>query len=355
MDDAPVIDWTGAESHLLLNPRMPRKEQARLQSLVADLPGHLWLATSGTTGVLKLTALSKEAMLASAAAVNRHLQSDAGDVWSCVLPLFHVGGLGILARAFLSGASVVRSQWTPHELASNGDITLASLVPAQVSDLVQLRLAPPAQLRAIVVGGGALSGSLYEAARALGWPVLPSYGMTETCSQVATAVPGSPDLILLDHIEARTGRDGRLAFCGASLLTAYATASGLIDPKTADGWFITEDLGTVDNGVLRVEGRRGDFVKIGGESVDLARLDAILASIAGRHAAVLAVPDPRLGHVIHLALEAEGNGGIAADFDAQVHPFERARAVHRVAEIPRSPVGKLLRKKLLESLRLDLE
>src|SRR5690242_12710153 len=100
------IDWTSDEAHVLLNPRMPSDEETRLRSLVIDLPGHLWLATSGTTGVLKLAALSKRAMLASAAAVNRHLASDANDLWCCVLPEFHVGGQGIFARAFLSGARV---------------------------------------------------------------------------------------------------------------------------------------------------------------------------------------------------------------------------------------------------------
>jgi O-succinylbenzoic acid--CoA ligase len=330
---------------------MPPEEAARLESLVIDLEAHVWLATSGTTGALKLAALSKDALLASAAAVNRHLEADARDVWCCVLPAFHVGGLGIFARAFLSGARVTRAQWNASEFAANGEMTLASLVPAQVSDLVELHLPAPENLRAVVVGGGALPDALYAGARALGWPLLPSYGMTETCSQVATATLGSPELRLLDHVEVRTEPDGLLAFRGASLLTGYATESGFADPKTSDGWFITEDLGAVDGNRLQVEGRRGDFVKIGGESVDLARLDAILASIAGIHAAVVAVPELRLGRVIHLAIDPFGDAeGILEAFNSGVHPFERARGLHRVAEIPRSPLGKLLRVKLLEMI-----
>jgi o-succinylbenzoate---CoA ligase len=354
VEDAAVIDWNNSESHVLLNPRMPTDERARLRSYVTDLPGHLWLATSGTTGSLKLTALSKNAMLASAAAVNRHLQSTADDVWWCVLPLFHVGGLGIFARALLSGARVMRVTWDVRAFAANDQMTLASLVPAQVRDLVQLRLQPPPPLRAIVVGGGALTASLYAEARALGWPVLPSYGMTETCSQVATATLASPELILLDHIEARTEPDGRLAFRGASLLTGYGTEHGFVDPKL-DGWFITEDVGSVERNVLRVEGRRGDFVKIGGESVDLARLDDILGAIAGRHAAVISVPDERLGYVIHLVLDGVADEAVAPAYNEQVHPFERARVVHRVAQIPRSALGKLLRKELATSVIAGLE
>lgn len=344
-----MIDWTSDESHVLLNPRMPAEERRRLQSLVIDLPGHVWLATSGSTGALKLVGLSKRALLASAAAVNRHLDSHSDDIWCCVLPTFHVGGLGIHARAFASGARVIAAPWDPRRFASV-EMTLASLVPAQVSDLVRERLSAPRELRAIVVGGGALDPELYRAARELGWPLLPSYGLTECCSQVATATLESPELVLLDHFEARVEEDGRLAFRGESLLTGYATEQEFVDPKIA-GWFVTEDVGSVEGRRLRVEGRSSDFVKIGGESVDLQRLAAIVASIAGVHAAVVAVPDARLGQVIHLIVDEKVDGDeVASAFSERVHPFERPRRIHCVREIPRSSLGKLMRRELLESL-----
>jgi len=346
VETASSIDWTSHASHVLLNPRMPAEDRRALEALAIDLPAHVWVATSGTTGSLKLTALSKRALLASAAAVNRFVGADESDVWCRVLPSFHVGGLGIEARAHLSGARVIPMAWEAVLFASLNDMTLASLVPAQVSDLVSARLEPPPALRAIIVGGGALRPDLYASARALGWPVLPSYGMTETCSQVATATPEGPELILLDHVEARVGEGGRLAFRGSSLLTGYGTAGGFVDPKT-DGWFVTEDVGSVEGRVLRVAGRRGDFVKVGGESVDLGRLDAILAAVAGTHAGVVAMEDARLGHVIHLAVDETVAGEtVVAAFNERVHPFERARRVHRVAEIPRSTLGKLQRAQL---------
>lgn len=333
------IDFLSHESHVLLNPRMPEEERRRLESFVVDLSGHVWLSTSGTTGALKLTALSKRALLASAAAVNRHLQSDAKDVWLCVLPAFHVGGLGIHARAFLSGARIVAGGWD--------GVTLASLVPAQVSDLVRDRVVAPRSLRAVVVGGGVLSEELYSAARELGWPLLPSYGMTECCSQVATATLESRELLLLDHVEARVEADGRLALRSEALLTGYATEEGFVDPKV-DGWFLTEDVGAVEGPVLRVEGRRGDFIKIGGESVDLSRLDRILAGL-GADAAVFPVPDERLGHVIGLAVASGDAEAVAAAFNARVFPFERVRRVVRIAEIPRTALGKIMRARLGEN------
>lgn len=331
------IDWLSSESHVLLNPRMPGAERRRLESFVTPLPGHLWLATSGTTGSLKLTALSKRAMLASAAAVNRHLQSDSEDVWLCLLPMFHVGGLGIYARAFLSGARVV-TEWT------RPSPTLASLVPAQVSDLVRARTPAPESLRAVVVGGGALSPALYDQGRALGWPLLPSYGMTECCSQVATATHDSPELLLLDHVEARVEPDGRLAVRSEALFSGYASEEGFVDPKI-DGWFVTEDVASIEGRTLRVQGRSGDFVKVGGESVDLSRLDRILSEL-GADAAAVAIPDERLGHVIALAIASGDQEAIAAAFNARVFPFERARLILPVAEIPRTPLGKIIRNRI---------
>lgn len=354
------IDWLSDESHLLLNPRMPEEERRRLQSMMTGLPGHLWLATSGTTGALKLVALSKRAMLVSAAAVNRHLQSAAGDVWYCVLPAFHVGGLGIHARAFLSGARVETAPWWPDSGARMAGATLTALVPAQVVDLVRSEIAAPRSLRAVVVGGGAISQELYGRARALGWPLLPSYGLTECGSQVATARADSPELHLLDHVEARVETDGRLALWSQSLLTGYATESGFVDPK-AGGWFVTEDVASLQGRVLRVEGRRGDFVKVGGESVDLSRLDRILAEL-GADAAAIAVPDERLGHVIGLAVASAGilslgdslvdpfnsspDSSLVRAFNERVLPFERARSVRRVPEIPRTALGKIVRSRL---------
>lgn len=356
MADTDVIDWESGESHLILNPRMPAGDREMLSAWVTELPRHIWLTTSGTGGSLKLVGLSKDAMLASAAAVNRRFESDATDVWYSVLPRWHVGGLGIEARAHLSGASVIRAQWDPHDFAREQEMTLSALVPAQVSDLVEAGLRAPGRLRAIIAGGGAMRPGLYEAAHALGWPVLPSYGMTETCSQVATARENDPAMKLLDHVEARVEEDGRLAFRGASLLTVYATASGTRDPKSADGWFVTEDLGEVGGDVLRVAGRQGSWVKIGGESVDLSRLDMILEGVAGAGAAVVAVPDPRLGHVIWLAVEAGGDGDrIERSFSELVFPYERPRVTVTVAAIPRTELGKLQRAKLAKEISERLE
>lgn len=330
-----MIDFESTESHVLLNPRMPAGERKRLERLMPELDAHVFVATSGSTGLMKLVALSKHAILASASAVNERLAVTSRDVWAAVLPAFHVGGLGVYARCHLAGARAFPMPWDPRTFVESG-ATLASLVPAQVRDLLAAGLQPPPALRAILVGGGA-----FDPVDAPGWPVLASYGMSECASTIS--IEGQ----LLSHIEARLDSDGRLAFRGPSLFTGYATESGLDDPKI-NGWFLSEDLGEVEGRTLRVDGRAGDFVKIGGESVDLKRLDRILHELAGDDAAIVAVADERLGHVIHVA--TTNDASFVDAFNKRVHPFERIRGVHRVDAIPRSALGKLLRGELINNL-----
>jgi len=99
---------------------------------------------------------------------------------------------------------------------------------------------------------------------------------------------------------------------------------------------------------VRIRGRSSDFVKIGGESVDLNRLDGILNSVrvaSDPDAAIVAVRDDRLGYVIHVAAIGDASRMVAA-FNDQVAPFDRVRGAHMVSSIPRSSLGKLLRVEL---------
>lgn len=351
-----TIDWLSDETSILFNPRMPHHDQVQAQELIHALPplkAHLWLGTSGSSGQIKWVALSKEALLNSAKAVNTHLQSTVHDIWLNSLPIFHVGGLGILARSFLSGASVVacQNQWNAknfYESLLDSHATLTSLVPAQVYDLIHLQMQAPPKLRAVIVGGGALSESIHKRATALNWPLLPSYGLTECGSQVATSKG------ILDHLEVKIDDEQRICVKGSSLLTGYAvqTASGpqFIDPK-CEGWFITEDLGSVANGLLHVHGRKGNFIKIGGESVDVLRLEKILEEVKmclgiSQDNILLAVEDVRLGHVIHLVTTQLDTQELVKGYNQKVMPFERIREVRVVSNIPRSPLNKVLKQRL---------
>lgn len=373
-----MIDLFSLENEILLNPRFPEQDFQNLRSLALvagqelGLVAHVWIATSGSTAnsisATKLVALSKEALKQSALAVNAYLSVSNEDIWAQVLPDFHVGGLGIEIRAELSGASIVPAlragKWDPEYfrfIVEEDGCTLAALVPAQVYDLVHRNLVSPKCLRAIVVGGGAFSNELYHKARSLGWPVLPSYGMSETASQIATASLGSlqsleyPDIQLLSHARARTNDEGFLEVTAKSLFTTYAqhTMEGprYWAPITSDGWFVTEDRGTVSKDALEIFGRSKDYIKIGGESVNVAELRATLEKTIMdlnpawcQQVTLLDVPSDRLGSEIHLVttLSKDISDRIAEAYGDRVLPFSKIRKTHLISEIPRSDLGKIL-------------
>lgn len=357
------LDWQTSETHYLSNPKLSSTQKQALisaQEVMPNLPGHLWILTSGSTqqNTFKWVALSKQAFLASAEAVNKHLQIEKDDRWLLALPLFHVGGLSILARAHLSRSEVFElpEPWSAlkfHEFVLQKRISICSLVPTQIYDLVQLGRVCPASLRAIVVGGGALSSDLYAQARELSYPVLPSYGLTECCSQVATADLlslkqfANPELKALSHVELRTNQDGLIEINSKSLLTGFMQIGEnnceFIDSANKD-WFTTEDLGLCEDNTLQIFGRKSDQIKVLGELVYLPRLRSLLSTELPE-AVIFSVPDDRDMHKICVALPRKNiNTDVLktlSRFNEQVAPFERLGQAYFVDEIPRTELGKV--------------
>jgi o-succinylbenzoate---CoA ligase len=391
------MDWESRDTTVAANPVWVGRDRPAFEAALAALPslrGHVWVATSGSSsavpGHVRWVALSKEAFLASARAVNAHLEATPRDVWAHALPVFHVGGLGILARAWASGASVepaVAGRWEAWRFSARlheTHATLTALVPSQVHDLVNAGLRPPRSLRAVVVGGARLDPELCADARRLGWPCLPSYGMTETCSQVATAslasalsVDCGSTLPVLAHAEIRADEEHRLRIRAASLLTAYAemTDAGMRswDPRQ-DGWLITDDLGRVEAGSVEVLGRVTDSVKVLGETVSLSRVEDVArqwarsdpGTTADVDLAVVALPHPRLGHELVVVLAPIGGGpgagrlGLASLLPSllsftreRLLPYEQPARLVAVEQIPRTALGKIQRQLLAQQVSLQ--
>ncbi len=380
------IDWQSPENHILLNSYWPAIESQSLQEVAnsiskeRNLHGHIWIATSGSTsesaGHIKLVALSKKAFLISAKSVNMHLRTSSADIWLQILPRFHVGGLGVEVRALLSNSQVIFDfeKWNPervHKTLTESKVTITSMVPTQIFDLIQAKLKSPIYLRAVIVGGGLLSESLYVQGRELGWPLLPSFGMTESCSQIATAsleTLQSRDLPLaqkLSHIELRLNQQGLLQIRGPSLLTCYGQRQkdGRIldwDPKE-EGWLTTEDFVSLEGAHVRFVGRKNDFIKIGGESSSMGRLREIfdrvlnaLNATVTQQVLLMDAPSARLGTEIHLITTLENQKDfllqLKETFNKQVLPFERIHEVRYIRNIPRSDLGKILWKQLKKDL-----
>ncbi len=350
-----------------------------LRSRLPDDPDVTWFFSSGTQSVnrIKCIGLRKSAILVSAAAVNKHLDVTPTDIWSLEIPAYHIGGYALLQRAELLGCKVVRAMaWEPNEFVSRVNrekVTLTSLVPTQVYDLVAAGLTSPPSLRAAVIGGGRLETDLYFKGRELGWPLLPSYGLTECASQVATArleslyESGFPGLTLLPHVNVEL-RDSRIFIRTPAVCQWIATADaeGLftLEDPLRDGWLPTEDLGEwVDGPVpaLKILGRSDDVVKVFGVLVSLVQVESDLRATCRRFnceadftvcsiergregTRILAVTDCRDSLKALDSAIAKYNAGVPGPF--------RVQQLYWTERIPRTALGKVRKAQLKSILNL---
>jgi o-succinylbenzoate---CoA ligase len=326
--------WDAGDAVLPVDPRLPPSAR---ETLLAGLgagddvePGDaLVVATSGTTGEPKGAVLTHDALAAGARATSRRLAVEpARDRWLACLPLAHVGGLGVVVRALLTGTPVVvRDRF---EAATGA--TLASLVPAHV-----LRF-DVSEFRAVLLGGQAPPAEVPV-------NVIATYGMTETGGGVVYGGHA------LDEVEVRVADDGCISLRGPTLLRAYRDGT---DPKGPDGWLDTGDLGALEtDGRLTVFGRAGDMIVTGGEKVWPTPVEHVLlqhpevadVAVAGRadaewgqHVVAYVVPrdpaDPP-------SLEA-----LRAAVKEQLPAYMAPREVVAVDALPRTPLGKVRRNQL---------
>lgn len=328
-----------------------------------------YFKTSGSEGVPKWVGLAREGMLASAAAVNEHLESTERDRWLIALPLHHVGGFSILARCHRSRAvwTFLEGKWDAVRFAEQctvEKVTLVSLVPTQVYDLVQARLTAPESLRAIVVGGGGMNREVAVRALELGWPVLQSFGMTETASQIATEplehlrAGFDPDsLEVLSCWQLSTDENDRLTVRGDALARGYMAlrdGSWSWDPIEGNLGLVTRDRVQIwQHGrrrFLRFLGREASFVKVLGELVSLPELQARLeqmcleVGLAPTSCVVWPLPDDRRETRLVLVGEEAAKAKLEElqkTFNAGLLGYQRLAEVRRVALIPRTALGKV--------------
>jgi o-succinylbenzoate---CoA ligase len=373
------VNWKSlSREGWFFSPRLEAWQKKILSDLRRRAPSDkktTWILSSGTSSVrsVKAIALSHESILLAADAANEHLKSGAKDRWMLAIPHYHIGGLSIFARAHLSGAKVFTfaSKWNAAKFVralAAESVTLTSLVPTQVHDLVAAGLRAPESLRAAVIGGGALQPSLYLAARALGWPVLPSYGLTECCSQVATASLASlssaeyPAFKILPHAKVEL-REQRIFIKSASLCRWIAVGDSdgqftLEDPRR-DGWFATEDSAEWAGKDLRVLGRRDDVVKVLGVLVPLQEVERQVREEFLRHEwnenfIVAARDDARAGHRLILLTDSPNS---LQDWQKQISSYNaKAQGPYRIQdfcwipEISANEMGKIRKAALLRSL-----
>lgn len=328
--------WDRGDAVLPVDPRLPPAGRRSVcQTLGAGAPvddgDALVVATSGSTGTPKGVVLTHGALAAAAEAVSRRLAVDPSfDSWLACLPLSHVGGLGVVTRALLTGTPLtVRPAFDPAV-----DASLVSLVPTLLDRVDTTRF------RVVLVGGA-------PDWRQRAPNVVHTYGMTETGGGVVY------DGVPLDGVEVRTDESGQLQVRGPTLLRCYRDGS---DPRDSDGWLPTGDLGAVvGDGRVEVHGRRSDLIVTGGENVWPADVEEALRPHPGvADVAVVARDDPEWGQrVVAVIVPADRSSPPSLDelrswVKERRPPFAAPREMVLTDVLPRTANGKIARDRLLE-------
>jgi O-succinylbenzoic acid--CoA ligase len=313
---------------------------------------HSIIHTSGTTSQPKAVVLTYANHMASARANAANLGVRDDDRWLGVLPLFHVGGLQVLIRSAIYGTCAVIEPGFDVDrvrgLLERGEVTLASFVATMIRRLRDAGWTKAPALRAALIGGGPVPRDLLEWAAGHDLPLLQTYGMTETASQIATLPAAEAAAGLgsagrpLEGVELRSTDEGELLVRGPMV-----SESALSD----DGWLHTGDRGRVDeHGFLRVEGRIGDTIVTGGENVAAQEVEeALLSHPAVSDAGVVGAADPEWGQIVTayvVVADGTSDGELLDHARERLAGYKLPKIVYRRAELPRNAAGKLLRRQL---------
>jgi o-succinylbenzoate---CoA ligase len=291
--------------------------------------------TSGTTGRPKPVAITYGNIRANARGLAQAMQLGDDERWLCPLPLSHVGGLMVVLRSALMATTAVLG---PVERLTEGGITTASLVPTQLQRLLDRGAKPGPDLRRILLGGGPMPRALLTRARAAGFDVCPSYGLTQACSTVTVGEPGDVETAgrALPGVGVAITDDGEIIVSGATVNTLGSLRTG--------------DLGRLDErGRLIVTGRKGDVIVTGGENVSPVEVETALAEHPDVvEVAVFARPHPLWGEAITALVVARpgaelDQAALRAHCLARLAGFKVPKSFELVSELPRTASGKVRR------------
>ena len=301
------------------------------------------IATSGSTGEPKGAELSAAALRHSAGASLARLGARPGERWLSCLPPSHISGLQVFVRSLLAGADPVTAPRLDSAAGGLGG-QYVSLVPTQVRHLLDEPGGPDAlaSFRAILLGGAAVPAGLLDQARAAGARVITTYGMTETCG--GCVYDGRP----LDGVSVRIAAGGRIQLAGPVLFSGYRGRPELSAAAMDGQWFVTADLGSLDeSGRLAVRGRADGMINTGGEKVPADEVVAVLAGCPGvRDVAVTGQPDPEWGELVTAIVvpadpaDPPGLAALRAAAHGKLPDFAAPRALVLVPAIPLLRSGK---------------
>lgn len=362
-DQPKDIPWIASES--LLHEGASATGQISASVSISHDPDTILLIipTSGTTGKPKGVMLSRRNLVASASQVNRELALKPGDCWLDCLPLSHIAGLSIIYRCVLAGATLVLHQgfdakqvWLDLERQR---ITHLSLVPAMLKRLLEVAGGrhPPESLAVALIGGASLDTSLAREAHDAGWPLVISYGMSETGSMCAVDKGSEAGLrasrvgcpLQGFHIELSESNKGRLRVAGDAVMSGYANPQLTPGDGLDNGWFETGDLAYWDDeNALCISGRMDELLNSGGRRIHPREVEELLEVCPGLSGvAVASRHDPVWGDYLVAIYTGEMEEPSLESWSrAHLPSGLRPRTFKRVDVLPINRMGKLDRQAL---------
>ena len=354
---AAALDGSGP-AILPLDPDLPGPARGSMLAAFAGATVRedtaVVLATSGSTGRPKAVELSAGALLASATASLRRIGARPGQRWLCCLPMFHVSGLGVLVRSLVAGSYPVFAAAVSPEVISASGCALTSLVPTQLRRLLDAG-AGPGPLEKVLVGGAASDGALLAEARAAGWHLITTYGMSETSGGCVY------DHVPLDDVQVRL-TDELVEIAGPTLFSGYLGEPARTSAVLGDGWFRTADLGVWrPDGTLAIRGRADDVINTGGEKLVPGEVEAVLGTDAGiADVVVIGLPDREWGEAVTAVVIPTDPGNppdltrLRSDVRRVLSAYAAPSRVIVVPEFPVLPSGKPDRVALRERVLREL-
>lgn len=315
--------------------------------------------TSGTTGRAKAVQQTYGNHHASAMAAKIHLGYAPTDRMLVVTPLFHMSGLAQVYRSALFGSTLyVEPKFDVArtiERITTERITHLSLVAVMLGRLLDAGLTRH-HLRLILVGGGPVPRPLLEEAEHRQLPIAQTYGMTETCSQVATLLPSEALTHLgssgqaISPTNIRINLDGEIEVKGPTVTPGYYNESNA-NAWTEDGYWQTGDLGMIRDGYLYVFDRRSDLIISGGENIYPAEIESVLLRCSGiEDVGVSSKPDATWGAVpVAYIVGTYDEREVIELLNHHLAKYKHPKALIPVTELPRNANGKLMRHRLKET------
>lgn len=336
--------------------------------------------TGGTTGRSKGAALTHYNIVGNISQAEKRedkLEIMPDDAMLLILPLYHVYALAVGALASMHNGTHIVLMPVPRPLSNlkyafdKHDITILPGINTLYTGLMQeewFKNNPPKTLRACYSGAAPLTPATADAWKELtGMEIYEGYGMTEcTCvvttmpigkppkrGTAGTPIPGTDIRIVNDEGESvGVGEVGEIWVRGPQVMSGYLNNADATKEAIDDGWLKSGDVGKMDEeGYLSIVDRIKDMIIVSGFNVFPVDIEDVLT----RHpdvmeAAVVGAPDPSTGERV-VAYVVVGDANVTAK-DIVTHcrehltGYKAPKKVIILDELPKSPVGKVLRRKL---------